>query len=180
MIDSNPVQVVIGLDTAIGDPELDPETGESIGPGATIRDLIVAQTVTRLVERVVEDVRKDVSEQIVAVVQTEIVDQVRTMVVEVLAEPFQTTDRWGDKTGKPVTIRQRIAEEVTAQLKPKRDGYSNSNNTVITDVIKEEVHSALNRELRVAVQEAREKVVGEVKNRAATIIADSVRAGLKL
>ena len=177
---SDPVSITITLDTEVVDPELDPETGEYVGPGDTIRDLIVESAVTRLVAQTIKDVRKDVSAKIIVVAQTEISDQVRTMVAEVLAEPFQVTDHWGHKAGTPTTVRQRVAEEIAEQLKKSDSRGYNAKNTVITDVIKEEVHGALTRELKTAVQEAREKVVGAVKERAAEIIADSVRAGLKL
>lgn len=177
----DPISITITLDTEVGDPGIDPETGELVGPRATIRDFIVAQAVDRLVTQIIKGVRKDVSETIIATAQREITDQVSVMVTEVLAEPFQTTDRWGDRQGKPVTIRERIAEEIAAQLKPaKSDPYNRStSSTVVTDVIKEEVRDALNKELKATVQAAREQVVGAVKDHAATLIADSVRAGLK-
>jgi hypothetical protein len=177
MINSDPINVTITLDTEIGDCEIDPETGDRVGPGATILDLVVAQAVTKLIP----SIREDVAAAVTAAAQREITDQVSVMVTEVLAEPFQTTDRWGDLKGKPVTIRERIAEEIAAQLKPaKSDPYNRStSSTVVTDVIKEEVRDALNKELKATVQAARERVVGAVKDHAATLIADSVRAGLK-
>lgn len=177
MINSEPISITITLDTEVGAPEPDPETGERMGPGHTILDLVVAQAVTRLIP----SIRKDVAAAVTAAAQREITDQVSVMVAEVLAEPFQITDRWGDRQGKPVTIRERIAEEIAAQLKPaKSDPYNRStSSTVVTDVIKEEVRDALNKELKSAVQAAREQVVGAVKEHAATLIADSVRNGLK-
>lgn len=177
MINSDPINVTITLDTEVGDSEIDPETGDRVGPGATILDLVVAQAVTKLIP----SIRKDVAAAVTEAAQREITDQVSVMVTEVLAEPFQITDRWGHKQGTPVTIRECIAEEIAAQLKPaKSDSYNRStSSTVVTDVIKEEVRDALNKELKAAVQAAREQVVGAVKEHAAALIADSVRAGLK-
>ena len=172
-----PIDIHITMDTEVGDPELDPETGQCIGPGATVRDLVVEQAVTRMVPQLLPAV----ADALIAAAQVEIAERVAELVREVLTEPFQITDQWGHKRGEPVTIRQRVAEEIKAQLQPagRGDFGRNTSSTVLTDVIKAEVDGALGAEMRAEVAKGKALIIDALKTNVAEVLSKAVAAGLR-
>lgn len=168
--------VTITLDTAVGTLY---EDGEPVG-AVGIGDLIVNNATDRLVTELLADLREEVRRFVIARADEQVTELVREMVASVLAEPFRITDRYGG-AGQPTTIRERIAEQVAAEMKPsRRDGYHHDRDrSVITAVIEDEVKKALTTELSGVVKEARDKVVTSVRNNAAEIIAQAVKDGLR-
>ncbi|MGH3627230.1 MAG: hypothetical protein ACREN2_05715 [Candidatus Dormibacteria bacterium] len=163
--------VTITLDTPVAGWRYD-EDGEPCG-GRTIGEVIVYKAAQALVADLRDEVRKTVLKQ----VDEQIFSQVTKQIAEVIANPVQRTNSWGEPTGNAVSVRQHIADEVERQLANKRDNYGKG--TVMADLIKEEVNRALRVDLSKVIAEARDKVVGKVRDQAATLLAEAVKDGLR-
>lgn len=172
---SAPPIFTVTLDTEVGNwVDYDRETGEPIGRGRTIADLIVCQTVAALTSKLREEVCKVIREE----AKRQIGEQVRDLIAEVITNPVQLTNRFGEPSGNTVTVREHIENEVKDQLTQRVDDW-NRKGSVLTQIIKTEVEQALAKELRQAAVDARNVVVGAVKSQASTMLAKALKDGLR-
>lgn len=162
--------VTITLDTPII-PAGHDEVGEPTG-WRTVADAIVDQAADRLVEKLHVDVRKAVLGR----VEDQIESQVREMVAEIIATPVRITNLYGEPTARTVSVRERIDAEIAKAL-TERDSLSRG--SLISELIKKEVEQALRADLGAAITQARERVVGSVRDQAAELIAKAVKDGLR-
>lgn len=161
--------VTVTLDTPIGWGY----DGDGDRHVITIADAITEQVVERLHNKVGKEVHDLVRETIGEQIRTQVGD----VIAEVIATPVQLTNTWGEPIGQTVSVRERIAEEVKAQLTNRRDSYGKG--TVLADLIKEQVQQALRKELGASIEAARDQVVGSVRAQAAALIAQAVKDGLR-
>jgi hypothetical protein len=92
----------------------------------------------------------------------------------------QPTDRWGEPTGEPTTLRAMVMAEVNRALtKPEhRSGVNRDGETLVQRVIREQVTSVLAKELAEAAAIAKAEVKGAVATSAAQAIAEAVVKGV--
>ena len=165
----------VTLGTAVGQVfGYDSETGEPFTMGdRTLADIVAAQIVDRLVQdrdrwyelsRTVADIKRDV-----------IREAVLPMIEKAIAEPIQKTSGYGDPIGEPVTLREVIVDEARKVLNKPADQYSRSGQTVLGKVVAEEVHKAFAAEIKDAVQQARQKVAGEIGQQVAAAVTNAMK-----
>jgi hypothetical protein len=99
------------------------------------------------------------------------------LVEAALAEGVQLTDQYGSPRGEKQPLRTVIVEEAHKALNKRvevRDNYSRSE-SVVQQVIRDEVQRALAEDLKAVVKAERQKVEKAVRDEAASIITDAVR-----
>lgn len=158
-----PVLVSIGLDYSTGGWHDD-------GPN-TLRDDIVRAAVAQLLP----ELRQALVDEITTEAAQQIREQVTSVIAETLAAPIQTTNRWGDGAGPPTSLRSLIGQEVERYTKGKRESYGGQVTGPFQELVKAEVHRAMEKELRDAIADARRRVQAEVHAKAAQLIADAVK-----
>jgi hypothetical protein len=116
-------------------------------------------------------------DDIARVVRAEVEKIVAPAVATALEAGVQRTDNYGSPAGPKVPLRQVIVEEAEKALNKRvevRDNYSRSE-SVVQQVIRDEVQRVLADDLKAVVKAEREKVTKAVRDEAATIITDAVR-----
>lgn len=127
------------------------------------------------------EVSYELRETLSKAIRTEVQKHVGPAVEMALAEGVQRTDNYGDPRGEKVPLRTVIVEEAQKALGKKievRDNYGRSE-SVIQQIIRDEVQRALAEDLKEIVKAEREKVVKAVRDEAAAIITESVQRAAK-
>lgn len=115
--------------------------------------------------------------EISAAIRDEVQRAVAPAVKAALAEGVQRTDTYGAPTGPKVTLRQVIVDEAVKALARKvevRDNYGRSE-SVIQQVVRDEVQRAVADDLKGVIKVEREKVKAAVRGKAAEILTESVQ-----
>lgn len=115
---------------------------------------------------------------------TMISEALAPMVAEAVAQPLQRTTRFGEPTGKPVTIRgliveaaeQALTQKVDREGKPGRDGYGNGNMTLRDWLVRDQVTRLVTAELQQVMKEEAERVKKAVRAQAAAHLAKTLEA----
>ncbi|MCV7174871.1 hypothetical protein [Mycolicibacterium sphagni] len=119
-------------------------------PGERLIDLISGTLARQL--------KGDVQKAVVEAVTREAQQQVGAIVTEVIEGTIQTTNGFGESTGKTTTLRERIVAEATEQLKRKVNGRGeldrHSGVPYIEHVARQAAKDALNNELKQAIAQA--------------------------
>ncbi len=162
----------VNLGAVVGEQRrYDIEDGWSEEP-MTLGEAVAQEIVRKLmatdawntVRRLVDEIRRE-----------EIRDTVRQEIGNALTTPVQATNIWGEPTGAPTTLRERIYAEAK-ELITKADRHGGQ--TAMQMMIRQEVDAAIAAELKDAIKAEKEKVVAAVRAKAADLIATAVKEGV--
>lgn len=171
------------LNIQISDLTLDTVMGAGYDGALTLADLIVGAAVKRLTKddeygEVVGGLRKRVAQ----IRDEEIRARVLAEIEATMAAPVSLTNSYGEPVGKATTIRELIVAEATKFFTEKKstDNYDRGPRlTGAERVIAELVKAELTKEMATAFAEEKAKVVAAVQAKAAEMLAEAVRAGLR-
>lgn len=168
------------LRVEVSKPELSDIVGErgygEDGQPATLGDMIVEAMVRQLAA---DPRTAELRGRIKDLRDAEISARLAPLITEALAGPWRRTNTWGEPSGEPVALRDIVIEEAQKVLQgAQRDRAYERQEPLITQLVRREVDQVLRRDMTEAVRAEREKVVAAVRTKAATIIADSLAAGL--
>lgn len=171
--------LTVTWDTVIGARHTgyDPDSGPEVEP-VRLGEMVVDSIANTLLD----EIRRDIRAEVLKVLTPAIQNEVRGIVREQLDGTVRKTNRWGDPEGDPQSLRDLFAAEVKAYLsespRENRSGYSDHGARPggFRELIKREIDDAMTKELRGAIREARTAVSVKVRDRAAEILADVVKA----
>jgi hypothetical protein len=144
----------------------DYDSGQEYSTGNLSRD------VTKMVAGIIA---RELSPQIRDSIRAEIDTQVGTAITAALDGEFQPTDTYGSPRGEKTTLRAEVVKTAQEWLaKPVKNGSYNSSKTNLDQYLTETVDRAIRKELDAAVKDAKEQVLGRVKDQAAEVIAKTV------
>ena len=93
---------------------------------------------------------------------------------------MKRTNSYGESTGGETTLREVIVKEAQAWMGQKsNDSYRNDGLTNLQRMIRAEVASVFEAEIKDAVKAAREAVSKQIGATVATAVADAVNQGLR-
>jgi hypothetical protein len=152
------------------------EDGSHYGP-VTLYDAIVDAAATRLVDDQKRGLRKAVAVQVEQRIVAMLDAELPAIFQAALNEPMEITDEWGG-VKKSKTLAQVIGERARTQMEVKGRSY---NDTVMDEVIREEVDYSLKEVLTKEVQAAKEHLKAQLREKAAELLAaESLReAGVR-
>ncbi|AYF29276.1 hypothetical protein CSH63_17750 [Micromonospora tulbaghiae] len=110
--------------------------------------------------------------------EEEIREQLKPIVSAAIEEGVQETNRWGEPTGTPTTLRALIIAEAGKLLKQPADNYSRDKGTWIDALVRDNVQKVIRAELGAVLAEEKAKVVAAVQAKAAELIAQAVKEGV--
>lgn len=151
---------------------------EEWGPMSTPPKSVEEYVAHEAIERVVENVTRTAEKQITKIVDEEIKAKLEASIDAVIADrmkrKFQPM-KYGEPQGEAKTIEDVITETIdkATRLKPKMPTYSSERST-LEEVIASEINSALARDLKNAVKEAKAEVLARVQKHAAHAMANAV------
>jgi hypothetical protein len=142
----------------------------------TLGDLVVEAMVRQLAaDPRTTELRSRIRELRDAVIRENLVP----LIAEALAGPWQKTFTWGEPSGEPVALRDIVIEEAQKVLQgSQRDRAYERNEPLIVQLVRKEVDQVLRKDMTEAIRGELEKVTAAVRTKAASVIADSLAAGL--
>ncbi len=184
-IQTTPI-LTVTWDTVIGSRHVghDPDSGPEVEP-VSLGEMVVAGLVERLIVEIKRDVdqgrwRGAVTEARTAAAEA-IQAEATVIVRDALHGEFQPTNQYGERTSQVTTLRDLIRADVAKYLNEKvpERGYGGDRRGGFRELLQHEVDEAMNKELRAAIREAREQVVVKVQDKAAQLIGEAVKEGLR-
>lgn len=149
----------------------------------TLADAIVSAAVAKLVkDKDYGEVHSGLRKRVAQIRDEEIRERVRLELDEVMLQPVTATNQWGEPVGQPTTLRALIVAEATKffSVKLKSDSYDRRPElTGAQRVIAELVKAELTKELAAAFADEKAKVVKAVQGKAAELLAQAVKDGLR-
>lgn len=140
----------------------------------TLADVIADRAVRTLVYEDQRDLRRRITE----IRDEEIREAVKPTVLGAIDVAIQETNRWGEPTGEPTSLRELILKEAKELLNRPVDNYHREKGTVLQSVVRDAVSKTLRAELDAVLKAEKEKVVAAVRAQAAELIAEAVKKGL--
>lgn len=154
------------------------EDGEPIQQAIELEDVLIGLVANKLVDRLVSQRGNwdgAVRERVNQVRDEVIVERITPLIDDALAAAVQPTNRFGEPSGEPTTLRSVIVQEATAWLtKPTGDSFTRSAKTNVAKLIADEVDRALGRELKTALDQAKADVTAAVKAKGAEVLAQTI------
>lgn len=153
------------------------------------KEEIIDRVVTGLMDEIREDVMTDMEKQIVSKVMTEAQSKINSAVYEAVKTTcgnaldikFQPLDKWGDKAGKPTTVREMFYDKakewwnqgVDAQGKPCSQ-YSVKSTMAqwhAEQAVKGVISTTLNEEMGTIIKNAQTQVKTNIAQAIANFVA---------
>lgn len=176
------MNITVTLDEATLDTVIDQVTGidedgdeYEIG-GRTLGDAVAGLIASRLMKETayVGTLR----DQVAKIREDEIRQAIRPRVEEALNQPIAQTNRYGEKTGKDLTLLELAVDQVGVVLKQKSDQYRSDSPTVLEKAIRAEVEKALKDEIASAVVGVRAALVGQIGDKIRAYAVEAVSEAL--
>lgn len=165
----------LGLDTVID--------GDYEHGGRTLADAIVDRAVTALTkDQEYREVHGGLAKRVSQIRDEEIRERVRVEIKKVMAQPIHATNQWGERTSGETTLLALIVAQAEKFFTEKRTKDSYDRSPAMTGaqrVIAEMVQASLTKELAAIFAEEKAKVVKAVQGKAAELIAQAVKDGLR-
>jgi len=170
----------LNLDTVIGGHYYGGDD-DSGGSPKVLLDAIVEAATTRLVKDTEgRDIYGGLRKRVNEIRDDEIRTRVAAEVEAAFAEPFQPTNAYGEAKGESITIRSLIAKAVNEWFtKDTNNNYREGKRTAAGEFVKAAVDAALKKELAEAIADEKAKVVKAVQGKAAELLAQAVKDGLR-
>lgn len=153
------------------------DEGEAVGQ-RDLRREVVQMAAGALVTEIRSEVTKEIREK----VSTVVLDEIRGIVSEVMAQPIQQRTSWGEKKGEPMSILEMVRTELEAFLNgttESRDRYGNQKPANLRQLIEQATREVISKDMREAVEEAKKGVTKEVMQRALTAAVATLTQSLK-
>lgn len=177
--------LTVTWDTVIGARHVgyDPDSGPEVEP-VSLGEMVVAG----LVERLLVEIKRDSSTGYRGAVEAArdaasgaTAAEATALVREALAGEIRQTNHYGEPKGEPTTLRDLIRADIAKYLNEKvpERGYGGDRRGGFRELLQHEVDEAMNKELRAAIREAREQVVVKVQEKAAQLIGEAVKEGMR-
>lgn len=172
------------LNITITDLTLDTVVGAGYEEPHTLADVIVNAAVEKLLkDGDTREISSALAKRIAVIRDEEIRAKVRAELDDAMAKPIRKTNQWGEPTGQgETTLRELILAEAAKFFTEKRSKDSYGSGPKFTDaerVIAELVQGELKKDMAAAFAEEKAKVVAVVQGKAAELLADAVKAGLR-
>lgn len=164
----------LSLDTVLGERyDLDADRNVPL----TLADAIVEAAARRLAGGADWP---DVKSRVRQIRDDEIRKRVAAEIEAAVTNSVQRTNGYGEPIGEPTTLRQEIARIAgeAVKLNTRASGLSHQS-TALQEVIRTEVDKALAAELKSVVDGEKAKVVKAVRDKAAELLAQAVKDGLR-
>jgi hypothetical protein len=163
----------VALDSVVGEIVGWDDEGEQVVTGdRTLADVVAEQIVAKAVK---DDRYPHLREQALEIRKEIIREKLTPIIEEALSGGFQRTNGYGEPVGKPVTMREVIAEQVKEIVSKPASSYDRDKGSLLQQTVRKEVQEALAAEIKDAVKTAREQVASEIGNQ----VAAAVQSGLK-
>lgn len=160
----------LGLDTVIG-----PHYPDGV---QTLGEAIVAKAAANLTQDgEYGEVMQSLRRRIAKIRDDEIRDLVRAELAKAMAEPVTQTNSYGESIGQPTALRALIVDAATKFFSERGDYGRGA--TQAQKLVAQEVQTALTKELREVMAEEKAKVVAVVQAKAAELLAEAVKQGLR-
>lgn len=150
------------------------EDGDRV-PGGTLGDAVVRQLVEQFAK---SDSYRGLAERVQTIRNDEIRAQLAPVIAEALAEPIQTTNAYGERTGAETTLRELIAAEARRYLTERDNSYNAQKGTRLQIAVREAVDAAFRAEIAAEVKQAKEAVVTQLGATVAELVSAAVREAL--
>jgi len=153
------------------------EEGEAVGQ-RDLRGEVVQQAAAALIKEVRDEAKKETREK----VGEAVLDEIRGIVSEVMAQPIQQRTPWGEKKGEPLSILEMVRIELEAFLSgttESRDRYGNQKPANLRQLIEQATREVISKDMREAVNEAKAGVTKEVTQRALKAAVETLTVGVK-
>lgn len=171
------------LNIAIKDLSLDTVVSAEGYDPITLADAIVSAAVAKLTH---EDEWRDtygaLKKRVAQIRDEEIRALVKAEIETAMAEPVQETNQWGEALGKPTTLRALMVAEAEKFFTEKRgtDNYNREPRmTGAERVVAQLVQAELVKEMAAIFAAEKAKVTEAVQGRAAELLAQAVKDGLR-
>lgn len=176
------MDINVTLDKASLDTVIDQVTGldedgdeYEIG-GVTLGDAVAGLIAARLLKE--SEYARGLREQVSEIREDEIRQAIRPRVEAALNQPIAQTNRYGERTGKDLTLLELVVEQIGAVLNEKADRHRSEGTTVLQKAIRAEVEKTLKDEITSAVTAVRAALVGEVGDKIRAYAVEAVNAAL--
>lgn len=154
------------------DVELDLSEPYGSGEHGTLLDEVLRRVAK---DGVPDDARKDLGYRVTQIRDEEIRAVVRPMIEDAIAKTLLQTDLFGNVKDGPKTLSEVIVDQATKELRAShsRGNYSKSE-TLLQQVIREEVERAFRKELDDVIKEAKTEVVNAIRQVGAEVLTDTI------
>ncbi len=116
-----------------------------------------------------------VNDERTAIIRARVAEEIEAA----LTEPFTPMNHYGEKSGKPTTLREQIARIAADAVKiDERNAYSRQP-TAFEKLVREQINKALTEELAKLLAEEKAKVVAAVRAKASELLAQAVKEQLR-
>lgn len=164
----------------------DPHTGDLVTEPVSFEDLVIERAAQIVATRAIHDettgyktLREKAREQI----KETLAGRVEEAIEAELTKPRQPTNGFGEPKGEPVTLAEQISAQVQKILSTPTRANSYSNEKAVTPVervIHEATHQEIKKQVRAAVDGARDTVVARVTAEAASVLTEGMKRAVQL
>jgi hypothetical protein len=150
------------------------EEGEAVGR-RDLRGEVVQMAANVLIKEMRVDAAKEIHEKVATVV----LDEIRGIVREVMAQPIQQRTPWGEKQGEPMSILEMVRSNLEAFLSGTtggRDRYGNDKPENLRQLVDQATREVISKDMREAINEAKQGVTKEVTQRALKAAVETLTA----
>lgn len=144
--------------------------------GRTLGDAVAGLIAARLLKET--EYARAIREQVATIREDEIRQAIRPRVEQALAQPIAQTNRYGERTGKDLTLLELVVAQIGTVLGEKSDKYRSESPTVLQKAIRSEVEKTLKDEITSAVTAVRAALVGQVGDQIRAYAVEAVSAAL--
>lgn len=141
----------------------------------------VAEDVARLVLQSIKndttrDTYRSLRERAATIRDEEIRAAIKPAIEQAVTATMQPTDIYGNPKGEPKTTHELIVEHATKVLTAKNtDHYArDKGQNIVEKFIAAEVHAALDKELKAALEQAKADVLQAVKDQGAKVLSETI------
>ena len=117
-----------------------------------------------------------IEQEVLSVIQAQARELTPQIAEKVIERGVQRTNTWGDPSGSLAPLSTVIAEEVARTLRDSESGRTGPG--AISKIISREVEKQLNNELKAALDEAKQKVMQAVSDRATAALQQAIKETL--
>lgn len=150
--------------------------GEPLEGPTSLEEVVVERAAQIIAAQAARDARRSLENQAEVLLQQVVEDAVEPEVRRLLDEGVRPSNRFGEPTGEPRTLREEIARlaEEALRVRPNNDRRFPSDRTTMERVIVEEVDKALAGDLRDAAREARGQIRAALEEKGAEVMRETI------
>lgn len=157
------------------------EDGDRQTEPVTIEDVVIDQAARALLTDATQFALKDewgtLRRRINEVTVDAIREAVAPLIAEALTRAVQPTNQFGEQTGSPVTLTERIVAAAEEQLRRPdrtRSSFDRSPKTTLEELVAEATSSAVRKELAGALEAGKAEVKAALQQQGAALLAETI------